>query len=211
MSDFENDQANVLAQHDSAALQRENADLRARLAALEKGNVVKGGFVGEAPRYLLNDLCFLDNTLWPPGTVIECIDTPNQSMVPPNEPARRAMRAYLDGLETGARRVAALRGRDYLGLANDRNVLIDQAMADAKNHADTVQSIPMPERRGNPPPMPHVDSALAAERRGPGRPRKVLSSAMQEAPRRDMGATILAPTNPDGMQPAVVGHAVSSY
>ena len=208
MSEHENDPSAVLAaQHDpDAALARENAELRKRLAALEQQNVVEGRFTGEIPRYSLNEAGFYDDTWFAEGTVIEFTGIPNMTMVPLNESAKRAMRENIRTLEEGARRVAFMRGRDYQGLVTDRNVLIDTARADAKALADApVPVIQMPQPTNGVPPMPHTPEAQAMQRRGPGRPKKVMSA---EAPARqgppDVGSQMLAPAFPN-LMPAVVG------
>lgn len=210
MSDTENSPAEVLrAQHDpDGRLARENADLRARLAAMENANVVRGP--GDAPRYLLNEPGFYDDTYWVAGTSIEYTDTPNLTMVPLNEPAKRAMAIYIDHLETGARRLAAKNGRDFYGLVTDRNVLIDMARDDAKATADAaVPVIKVPQPIGQVPAMPHTDEARAAARRGPGRPRTVVASldpAPVQRPGPDQSVQMLAPAPRE--EPAVVGRMV---
>ena len=206
MSDSNNPN-DVLAQHDPAArLARENASLREQLARLQN-NVVPGGFVGEAPRYQLNEPGFYDDTWFAAGTIIDFLDTPNLTMVPMNEPAKRAMQAHIEHLEYGARKKAALSGRDYHGLVTDRNVLIDIARLDAQNAADApIPVIAMPQPHGAVPAMPHTDEARAAAKRGPGRPRKVIASAEPGLQRPDAGTPILAPAPAgEGIGPAVVG------
>lgn len=210
MSDqeHENDPSAVLAsqstQNDPAeTLRRENASLRDQLQALQNSNVVRGAFSGEAPRYTLNDPGFYDDTFFPAGSVIDYIDAPNLSMAPMNEPARRAMAEHIAILEHGARAKAHMAGREYFGQVNDRNVSLDLAHMDARKHAAEVPVpvVQMPTIRGEVPAMPHTDDAIAAQRRGPGRPRKVVSSTLPESTsKRDLGA----PTLP----PAIVGRMV---
>ena len=126
---------------------------------------------------------------------------PNLSLVPMNEPAKRAMAEHIGILEHGARAKAALAGREYFGQVNDRNVLLDLARLDAnKAAAAQVPVIQMPVPHGQVPAMPHTDDARAREQRRPGRPRKVLSSEAPATPGRDQGAPMLAP--------AVVGRQV---
>ena len=96
MSDTDNDPNAVLGmqstQYDPAQhLREENQSLRQQLDALQKSNVVQGGFRGEAPRYQLNEPGFYDDTYFPAGSIIDFVDTPNLSLVPMNEPAKRAM------------------------------------------------------------------------------------------------------------------------
>jgi hypothetical protein len=174
---------------------------------MESANVVRGP--GEAPRYLLNEPGFYDDTYWAAGTSIEYLDTPNLTMVPLNDPAKRAMTVYIDHLETGARKVAALKGRDFFGLVTDRNVLIDMAREDAQTQANApVPVIQVPQPIGQVPAMPHTDDARAAAQRGPGRPRKVTASAMP-APASDRGAPVLERYNPNEPPgPAIVGRQV---
>ena len=207
MSD-ENDSDTVLASqvlmHDpDRRLKEEVASLRQQLASLQRDNVVQGGFRGEAPRYSLNEPGFYDDTWFPAGSVIDYIDAPNLSMVPLNDPAKRAMTEHISQLEHGARTKAAMAGREYFGQVNDRNVLIDLARQDAKAQAAQVPPpvIQMPIAHGQVPAMPHIDSEMANERRGRGRPRKVVASSepgSNAAP--DRGAPVLAP--------AIVGRQV---
>lgn len=208
-SDPENDKNAVLrAQHDpDGQLARENADLRAKLAALQSANVLRGAFAGEAPKYLLNEAGFYDDTHFPAGSVLEFLDTPNLSMAPLNEPARRALEAYIAGQEEGARRVAALRGRDFFGLVSDRNVLIDLARQDATaDAAAPVPVIQMPEPHGQVPAMPHIPTAAA--KRGPGRPRTVLRAEGPAPikPVQNPGEPVAAPYD---SRTTVVGRMVS--
>ena len=214
MSD-ENSYDATLAQQSrdpNSALAKENADLRARLAALEKSNVVDGGFTGEAPRYQLNEAGYYDETWFAPGTVLEFTGVPNMTMAPMNEPAKRMMRENIKALEEGGRRVAMMRGRDFLGLVTDRNVLIDTLRADTK--AETAAQAPviqMPTPAGQVPPMPHTEEARAIERRLPGRPRKVLSSTPPlPTGMPDTRGQMLAPAPaPAGQGPAVVARVIS--
>jgi hypothetical protein len=196
MSDS-NNQNDVLRLHDPEALQRENTSLRERLARLEQQNVIEGRFVGEAPRYLVNDPgVVLDDTLWPGGTTIDYIGVPNMSMVPLNDPAKRAMEDLIARLENGARKVAARNGREFLGLHNlgDRNQLLDLAMADAKNQADSAPIIRTPEPTQGVPAMPHLVQDVV--KRGRGRPPKVVASQPAQSARpatnADLGAPMLA-------------------
>lgn len=204
----ENNQHDVLrAQHDQdGRLARENEELRAELDALKTANVVRGP--GELPRYTLNEPGFYDDTYWVAGSSIEYTDTPNLTMVPLNEPAKRRLTAYILHLEDGARRAAARNGRDFFGLVTDRNVLIDMARQDAKTEADSAPApvIQMPVPIGQVPAMPHTDQARADARRG--RPQKVTASAIQ-APVADKGAPMLSKYEAgDPPGPAVVGRQV---
>lgn len=206
MSDHDNDPSAVLAVQSTAndpneRLQREVKSLRDQLAALQQTNVVQGQFRGEAPRYQLNEPGFYDDTWFPAGSVIDYVDTPNLSMVPMNDPAKRAMGEHIALLEHGARAKAALSGRNYFGQVNDRNVLLDLARADAQRDAAApVPIISMPIAHGQVPPMPHTEEAIAAQKRSPGRPRKVVSSEAPSAGGPDRGAPTLAP--------AIVGRQV---
>ena len=208
MSDSNNPHE-ALKLHDPEALYKENESLRQRLARLEHQNVIEGRFEGEAPRYLVNDPgVYLDDTHWVGGTTIDFIGEPNLSMVPLNDPAKRAMADLIERLETGARKVAARQGRDFFGLVTDRNVLVDTAMMDAKAAAAApIPTIQVPQPTQNIPAMPHTEDAQSIIRRGVGRPRKVVSSqpaAPQGAP-RDFGAPTLAPAPSD---PAIIGRMV---
>ncbi len=206
MSD-ENSASAVVAQQsvDPVRLAAENADLRSRLAALEQQNVVDGRFHGEAPKYQLTERGFYEDTFYEAGTILEWLDPPNLSMAPLNEPARRALQQEIDRQTEGARRVAARNGRDFMGLMTDRNVLIDLARMDAKAVADApTPVIAMPTVHAAPPTMPHL---AQQERRGPGRPRKVLSATPPApmAPGPDLGTPMLAPAPTDS---AIVGRRV---
>ena len=208
METNENSAADVLAQQDP--LSRANLEirsLRAQLAEMQDRNVVEGRFAGEAPRYQLNEPGFYDDTYFNAGSVIEFSDTPNMTMVPLNDPAKRRMGEMIAGLEEGARRVALKNNRDFVGLHTDRNVLIDLARLDAKTVADTpAPVIKMPEARGQVPAMPHTDDALASERRGRGRPRKAVAVGAAPAQPQDRGSPMLAPAPSES---AVVGRMVS--
>ncbi len=200
-----NNQNDVLHMQDTQAMARENASLRERLAALERDTVVRGGFVGEAPRYLVNEPgVFLDDTHFPGGTTIDYIGEPNMSLVPLNEPAKRATAEFIERLETGARAVAAGAGRQFFGLTTDRGVLLDTAMADAKRAAQNtpVPVIAAPQPTSGVPAMPHLDQGLV--KRGPGRPPKVVAAQAAAPQKPDLGAPRLAPTQ----DPAVVGRMV---
>ncbi len=204
MSD-QNSPVAVAADHDPEALLRENATLRERLTALQTQNVINGRFAGEAPRYRLNDKGYYDDTLFEAGSVIEWTDAPNLTMVPLNDAARHRMQEEIIRQTDGARAVAARTGREFIGLVNDRNVLLDNLMSDARRQAKVlVPVIKMPEVRDAVPQMPHVDQT-EVQRRGPGRPRRAVQIA-QPAPARDLGAPMLAPTN--NLEPAIVGRMV---
>ena len=211
MSD-ENSAAAVARQHDpSSLLVRENDELRRKLAELQ-ANVVQGQFRGEMPRYQLNEPGYYDDTFFERGSVIDFLDPPNLSMVPMNEPARRAMAQEIALQTEGAQEVAALRGRRFFGLVTDRNVLIDTAMADAKAQATALVPAPeikMPTAIGQVPAMPHMPEAQAAQRRGPGRPRKAMAvqQGAQVGPEanRPMAGPVPAETV---LPPAVVGRGV---
>jgi hypothetical protein len=211
MSVNENDQNAVLrAQHDpDGRMARENADLRAQLAAMQGSNVLRGGFSGEAPRYSLNEPGFYDDTYFVAGSTIEFLDTPNLSMVPLNDPAHRAMAAYIDHLENGARRAAVMKGRDFFGLVTDRNVLIDQLRADTTAEANApVPVIQVPQAHGTVPAMPHTEDARAAALRGPGRPRKVVQSVAPSPMAGPAQNTPMAAPARDTAGPAIVGRMV---
>lgn len=173
-------------------LEAENAALRAR----NPDNVVRhpAPFVGEIPRYRLNDPVFFDDTLinaetfdpiskqWHP-TEIEYTETPNLSMVPVNDAAKAKMEEYIEYLTDNQRRKAESQGRIFTGLVTDRGVMIAQDMQDARAEA-RVATVRMPEDKGFVPSMPHTDEARALERRRPGRPRKV--QVMAPAPNAEM-------------------------
>src|ERR1700728_1449105 len=98
MEHDENSPAAALAaqvsQHDDPRLVqalKENEALRKRLETQERANVVEGRFVGEIPRYFLNEACFLDDTWFAAGSVIEFVGIPNLSMAPQNDAAKVRM------------------------------------------------------------------------------------------------------------------------
>jgi hypothetical protein len=65
------------------------------------------------PKYeILNGAGFYaeNDTLYPQGTVIYYTGVPNEQMLPLNDPAKKAMDAYLDGLEQHHRRNLEERG-----------------------------------------------------------------------------------------------------
>ena len=209
MSDS-NSPHDALRLHDPETLMRENASLRQKLQHLEQQNVVEGRFVGEAPRYLINHPgVHLDDTFWVEGTLLDYIGVPNLSMVPQNDPAKRAMDEFIERLEIGARKVAARNGREFQGLVNiaDRNQLIDLATADAKRQADQpIPVISVPEPTRGVPAMPHLMQDQV--KRGRGRPPKVVASQEPQPQRAgpDLGAPRLAPAPTER---AVIGRMVS--
>lgn len=184
MSDQENNAAAVAdyqARNPDGALLRELQELRARLAELEQKNVVQGEFGGEMPLYKLNETCYLADTLLGEGMTIEWADTPNLSMVPMNEAAKRAMEDLLRHMEDGQRAVAAMTGRPFAGLMTDHGVLISQGLHDARNSAD-LPKLQIPEEKGFVPMMPNMPEAIAMQKRGPGRPRKLGNVTAPPAP-----------------------------
>lgn len=210
MSDLnENSPNDVLRQQDpNNPLYTEVQSLRAKLAAMERKNVIDGGFTGTAPRYLINERCYFEDTLYEPGTVLDFFGEPNLSMVPQNEQAQRAMKEHIDRLERGARAKARQSGREYYGLVTDRNNLIDMARLDAQNEADApVPVIQVPVPIGNVPAMPHLQEAQMQQKRGPGRPRKVVSSTPPADRASPVPSPMTAPYDPNG--PAIVGHRVA--
>lgn len=203
----ENSPADVLRLHDPEALVRENESLRERLAAIEKQNVVEGRFIGEAPRYYINDPgVVLDDTHWPGGMTLDYIGAPNTSMVPLNEPAKRAMTEFLERLEDGARKVAARRGREFFGLVTDRNMLLDDALREAKEIASApIATIQMPQPTHNIPAMPNTPEAMARAQRGPGRPRKVVGSQEAGSAKGPSPEARARAGDPNAMYPAAPG------
>lgn len=180
--DENNAQAGLAAQDQTSALWAELERLRQENAALRQ-NVVDGSgvFAGEAPLYLLNERCVLEDTLYEPGTLVEWIDAPNLAMVPQNEPAKRAMAAYINYLESCGRENAAFRGRNFQGLVDDRNLLIDFAREHAKlSSMPPTAHIKMPEPARMVPPMPHLPEAQAAKRRNNGNKVKVVTAVAEK-------------------------------
>lgn len=212
MSDPNSASGVLEAQNPTLSLARENEDLRRRLAELEN-NVVDGGFRGEMPRYQLNGSVVFDDVLFEKGAILETLETPNLEMVPLNDPAKRAMAAYIEHLEYGARKKATLHGRDFTGLVTDRGLLLDQYRLDEQAKADApVPVIQVPKPIGEVPAMPNTDAAIVAQRRGPGRPRKAVAVPQQTRPAPDPGYTTIPPrpreTDPANPGPAIVGRMV---
>jgi hypothetical protein len=209
MSDQSNDPNAVLAQHDSS-LVRENADLRARLAAYEESRVARPAFAGEAPRYYLNGACFLgdgmEQTHYVTGTTLEYWGEPNMDMAPLNEPARRATDTMIARLTEAGQRAAAFNNREFRGLVTDRNILIDQAMIDAKMKAAAaaVPVILAPVAHAEPPAMPHMPEAQAQARRRNVHSGLVGAVQAPAPPKPDLGAG-MAPPAPAPERGAVVG------
>jgi hypothetical protein len=184
------------ATNQDGALMRELRELQRKVAAFEAAqgtNVLHAPFTGEVPRYRLNEPVFFDDTLIPAETFdqatktwrpteIEFTDAPNLSMVPVNEPAKRAMADYVEMLTDCQRRKAEGMGRVFQGLVTDRGVMIAQDMQDARAEA-RAPSVRMPEDKGFVPSMPHTDEARALQKRKPGRPRKVAVVAPTAAGR----------------------------
>lgn len=174
--DIDNNAAAVAAyeaRNPDSPLLKELESLRARLAELEQRNVVQADFGAEMPLYKLNETCYLADTLLGAGMTVEWADTPNLSMVPLNEPAKRAMQDHLQHMEEGQRMVAQMTGRPFAGLMTDHGVLIAQGLHDVRNQAADLPKLRIPEERGVVPVMPHLPEAQAMAKRGPGRPRKL--------------------------------------
>jgi len=197
MSDQSNDPNDALRLHDPVALAHENADLRARLAAFEETRVARPAFAGEAPRYYLNGPCFLgdgnEQTHYATGTTLEYWGEPNMDMAPMNDPARRATEGMIARLTEAGQRAAAFNNREFRGLVTDRNILIDQAMIDAKMKAAAaaVPAITAPVAHTEPPAMSHLPEAQARRRNV----RSGLVGAVQAPapPKPDLGAGMAPP------------------
>ncbi len=188
MSDFDDNTASrvTASNADVQALIREMEQLKARNAELEGREVIEPeAFKGEAPRYRLNNPCFLeDDTLHMEGEEIEYIGTPNLDMVPINKAAQQRMQQYIDFLTNHARRSAELAGRPFLGLVTDKGEMIAQSLQDARRAPDKVTFV-TPVDKGDVPAMPHTPEAQAqARRNGRGRPRSVLSARPPKQPER---------------------------
>lgn len=185
----ENSSLDVL--HDSVAnadLKKQISDLQERLAQYEPdGEVVHPAFNGEQPRYRLNEPCYLeDDTLHIEGEEIVYLNTPNTSMVPLNEPARKRMEAYLIQLRDGQMAVARQNGRAAPGIVIvDKGELVALAGQDARNKPLEVQPVQMPQEKGIVYPMPNVPDAVAQKKRmGKNKPNPVVSSKMPPPPPR---------------------------
>lgn len=176
MSINENDPKMVLAAQaqPSADILRRIAELEEENRALKMANVIEGKFAGEAPKYKLNEPCFLADTYIPKESTIEWFGPPNLEMVPLNEPAKRAMEEHIEQLTNGARQKAELAGRQFNGLINDKGIMIAQAQIDMRNAvAEANRVIALPTDRGEVPLMPHTPQAQAIAKRKPGRPKKL--------------------------------------
>lgn len=175
MSNEENTAQGALAGSDeTTALKAKIALLEAKIAASEgRGDVVDGGFKGEAPRYKLNAPCYIDDTLHEAGTIIDYIGVPNGEMVPLNNAAEKAMQKWLSDLEQGAREAAEHFGRPFRGLISDRGTLIAQQMHDVRTAPERLQ-LATPVDREKVPQMPHMDQT---PKRGRGRPPKSVLAA----------------------------------
>lgn len=180
-------------------------ELEARLRQLEQGNVVRPTFQGEAPRYKLNEPGYYDDTWFAAESVIEFIGTPNFSMVPMNDPARRAMQEFIDYQTECQRDRDMINGRQFAGLITDKGVMIANGLLDARRAAREMgPQVRMPEETGNVPAMPHTAEAVAQNlKRGRGRPRKVLSAKAPQVPQRPRPAEsgLVGPGN----EPAIFG------
>jgi hypothetical protein len=167
------------------ALMRRLRELEQKVAGYEaaQGSNVVRPFAGEAPRYRLNESVYFDDTLFEPGTEIEFIDCPNLSMVPLNEPAKRAMDDYIEHLTSCQREKEEGAGREFRGLITDRGVMIAQGLQDARREA-RGPTVAVPQDRGFVPSMPHTPEAQAMAKRGPGRPRKVVAATPPPQPGR---------------------------
>ncbi len=151
-------------------LQREIEELQAQLrAAAGEDNVLRPAFPGQVPEYRLNAACFLEDTYFEEGSVIQFTDMPNLDMVPLNDAAKARMQEHIELLEAGARAKAASSGKPFTGIITDKGVLIANAMDDARAEAQVVK-IAMPVEKGPIPQMPHLPEAQAKRPRG--RPRK---------------------------------------
>ena len=179
-----NNQHDVLAATDpnNPVLQRLR-QLEEEVAQYRQSNVVNPPFAGEAPRYRLNEACFFDDTYIPEGNEIAYTDTPNLSMVPLNDPAKRAMEAYIEFLTSCQQEKEEGAGRVFRGLITDRGVMLAQGLQDARREA-RGPSVTMPTDKGTVPSMPNTDEARALAKRGPGRPPKVLTNRPPPPPAR---------------------------
>lgn len=205
MSDS-NSPADVLAQQsiDPAYVRR----LEEKLRQLEQQNVVRPSFnTGEAPRYKLNEPGYYDDNLFPEGSEIEFVGTPNFSMVPLNEPAKKAMEEYIEYQTECQRERDMMSGRQFMGLVTDKGVMIANGQLDARRAAREMgPQARMPEDKGTVPAMPHTAEAVAENiKRGRGRPKKVLASRPPPQPRRPgakaEGDGFVGP----GTEPAIFG------
>lgn len=176
----------VAAMDANADLQKQIAELAARLAVYEQDNVSRPVFNGEVPKYKLLALCYLDDALCEEGMEIEWMGAPNMEMVPLNDAARKRMQQYVDELTEAARQRADRRGTQFVGLVNDRGVLLAEADQDARRAPTQVIAMPT-ERDGPVVAMPHTAEAQAQAKRRGRPPTKNLASVKAPAPVKKPG------------------------
>ena len=203
--------------------QRNSDELLAKLRALEEevavlrekvpDNVVSAPFAGEAPRYQLNEAVFLDDTLFEPTmkdasghlvtTELEFHGTPNLSMVPLNEPAKRKMQEFIDYLTECQRERDTAVGRQFTGLITDKGVMLAQANQDARR--GMAAPIAMPAIKGSVPTMTHTQEAQQqAKRRGrPPGAKNVGKRAEAPGKTANAGGGFVGP----GQEPAIFREA----
>lgn len=173
----ENSPADVLAMQVGGdhALRRELEELRAKLAQYEPSNVVEGtDFGGEIPRYRLNEPGFygqgLDVSYYGVGAEFDYDATPNDTMVPVNEAARKRMTEYLEWQADCQRRKAQSQGREWGGvLITDKGVMVADTEQEARRSGS--MQVVMPVDKQPVPPMLNMQA-----KRGPGRPRKIVGN-----------------------------------
>ncbi len=178
-----NTASEVLAGPDAAEMQKQIAELTARLAKYEEDRIARPDFGGEVPSYRLKNPCFLeDDVMHEEGEEIGYWGHPNMEMVPLNDAAKARMQQWIEALTEGARQVAELHGRPFLGFINDKGHMIAQAQQDARRAAAKVEIV-TPALTSKPPPMPHLETEQQKARAG--RPsRKNLVASSIPAPRQ---------------------------
>lgn len=138
----------------------------------------------DKPRYrILNSPGFFaeDDTLYPPGTEIVYLGTPNEHMEPLNEAAREAVDKYQAELDAGYAAKAAANGRPIGIRPRDLGEQIDDQRADQKARERKVY----PVAGEKIPPMGSM-----TKRRGPA---KNIVSAKVPKPTGKQEAKVITP------------------
>ena len=139
----------------------------------------------ERPRYRLTAPFFAPNdTLYPEGTTITWLDTPNEFMVPLNEAANSKMRDWLDFLDQQAAIKAALDGKSFIKRAGDLGDVVAAAIADRPREPRQL-----PRDNGPVPVRPDMVSANERRRRMNERGAALVATEAPPPPKRNDPAT----------------------
>jgi len=149
----------------------------------------------EVPKYRLNAPYWDNSTLWPEGTTLHFRGTPNEEMVPLNEPAEAKMRAYQETLDRGAELKALMDGKAFVKRNPDLGEFVQEAMGDRPKIARE-----MPRTNEKVPVRP--DMVPAHQRRAQARTGDVVRGEMPEPPKRgaEPPVAILGTTYTDDMR-----------